>query len=82
MPPGKARTLVWEVFRHSPEEARLNRPHRPTPRRDCGHQVEPDPAEQAERYGAEMMMPDWHELCAVLQMRQPRNRHVVTGRRR
>jgi hypothetical protein len=26
--------------------------------RDCRHQVEPDPAEMAERYGAEMSVPD------------------------
>jgi hypothetical protein len=25
---------------------------------DCHHQVEPDPAEMAERYGAEMTVPD------------------------
>src|SRR2546430_5594560 len=29
--------------------------------RDCRHQVEPDPAEQAQRYGAEMTLPDWCE---------------------
>ena len=27
--------------------------------RDCGHQVEPDPAEQAQRYGADMPVLDW-----------------------
>jgi hypothetical protein len=27
----------------------------------CGHQVEPDPAEMAARYGAETSMLDWHE---------------------
>jgi Zn finger protein HypA/HybF involved in hydrogenase expression len=26
---------------------------------DCRHQVEPDPAEMAERYGAETTVPDW-----------------------
>jgi hypothetical protein len=26
----------------------------------CRHQVEPDPAEMAERYGAEMAVLDWH----------------------
>jgi hypothetical protein len=25
----------------------------------CGHRVEPDPAEQAERYGAETAVPEW-----------------------
>jgi hypothetical protein len=28
--------------------------------RACGRQVEPDPAEMAERYGAEMAVPHWH----------------------
>jgi hypothetical protein len=27
---------------------------------DCRHQVEPDPAEMAERYGARTTVPDWH----------------------
>jgi Zn finger protein HypA/HybF involved in hydrogenase expression len=27
---------------------------------DCRHQVEPDPAEMAERSGAEMAVLDWH----------------------
>ena len=27
--------------------------------KDCRHQVEPDPAEMAERYGAETTVPDW-----------------------
>ena len=27
---------------------------------DCKHQVEPDPPEMAERYGAEMPVPEWH----------------------
>jgi hypothetical protein len=29
--------------------------------RGCGHQVEPDPAEMATRYGAETLVPDWRE---------------------
>jgi hypothetical protein len=35
--------------------------------RDCRHQVEPDPAEQAERYGADMPVPDWRErlVCSA-----------------
>jgi Zn finger protein HypA/HybF involved in hydrogenase expression len=28
---------------------------------DCQRQVEPAPAEMAERYGAEMTVPDWHK---------------------
>jgi hypothetical protein len=27
--------------------------------KDCRHQVEPDPAEMAQRYGAETTAPDW-----------------------
>jgi hypothetical protein len=27
--------------------------------KDCQHQVEPDPAEMAERYGADTTVPDW-----------------------
>jgi hypothetical protein len=27
----------------------------------CQHQIEPDPAELAERYGAEATVPDWRE---------------------
>jgi Zn finger protein HypA/HybF involved in hydrogenase expression len=51
----------------------------------CGHQVEPDPAEHARRYGAGTIVPDWrqrlvcsrcgsHEidLVATGTMRQPR----------
>src|SRR5262249_35705875 len=32
----------------------------------CRHRVEPDPAEMAERYGADMAVPDWKErlVCA------------------
>lgn len=28
---------------------------------DCRHQVEPDPAEMAERCGTEMTVPDWQK---------------------
>jgi hypothetical protein len=27
----------------------------------CGHQVEPDPAEMAARYGADMAVPNWRD---------------------
>ena|SRR5271155_4399394 len=35
--------------------------------RECGRQVEPDPAEMAERYGAETTVPDWRErlVCSA-----------------
>jgi hypothetical protein len=29
--------------------------------KDCQHQVEPDPAKMAARYGAETPVPDWRE---------------------
>jgi hypothetical protein len=29
--------------------------------KDCRHQVEPDPAEMAERYGAATTVQDWYE---------------------
>jgi hypothetical protein len=33
----------------------------------CHHQVEPDPAEQAQRYGAEIAVPEWRErvVCSA-----------------
>lgn len=40
---------------------------------DCRHQVEPDPAEMAERYGAETTVPD--QAARVLSMRQPERPH-------
>ena len=41
----------------------------------CQHQVEPDPAEMAQRYGAETPVLDWRERMVSSQMRQPRNRY-------
>ena len=38
-----------------------------------GHQVEPDLAEMAARYGAETPVLDWREAC-VLALRQPQGR--------
>jgi hypothetical protein len=29
--------------------------------KDCRHQIEPDPVEMAQRYGAETTVPDWRE---------------------
>lgn len=40
-----------------------------------GHQVEPDPAEHARRYGAAMTEPDWQKRLVCFGLRQPRNRH-------
>jgi DNA-directed RNA polymerase subunit RPC12/RpoP len=40
--------------------------------RECGHQVEPDPAETAARYGAETPVLDWRErlVCSRCGSRQ------------
>ena len=43
--------------------------------KDCQHQVEPDPAETASRYGAEMPVRDRREPLVMLPLRQPRNRY-------
>jgi hypothetical protein len=42
--------------------------------RECGRQVEPDPAEMAARYGAGTPVPDWREPAGLFQMRQPAGR--------
>jgi Zn finger protein HypA/HybF involved in hydrogenase expression len=40
--------------------------------KDCRHQIEPDPAELAQRYGAETTVPDWRErlICSQCGSRQ------------
>jgi hypothetical protein len=45
----------------------------------CGHQVEPDPAEMAERLRRELSVPDWHQrlVCSACGSRQVD--FVVTG---
>jgi len=45
----------------------------------CQHQVEPDPAEQAERYGTEMPVLEWRErlICSLCGSREIDM--VVTG---
>jgi hypothetical protein len=50
---------------------------------DCSHQVEPDPVEMADRYGAEMMaIPDWHERLVCGRCGSRRVDFVVTGTER
>jgi hypothetical protein len=49
---------------------------------DCRHQVEPDPAEMAERYGAKMTVPDWRGRLACGRCRSRRVDMVVTGTER
>jgi hypothetical protein len=46
--------------------------------RDCSHQVEPDPVEQAERYGAEMTLPDWQARLVCSQCGGPQGRSDLT----
>jgi hypothetical protein len=50
--------------------------------RDCRHQVEPDPAEMAERYGAETTVPDWRRRLVCSQCGSRNVDMVVTGTRR
>jgi hypothetical protein len=49
---------------------------------DCWHRVDLDPAEMAERYGAEMTVPEWRErlVCSACGSRHVD--FVVTGERR
>ena len=47
--------------------------------RECGHKVEPDPDAMAERYGAEMTVPDWRERLVCSGCGQPTGRY---GRQR
>ena len=49
---------------------------------DCRHQVEPDPAERAERYGAEMTVPDWHVRLVCSQCGNRQMDLVVSGTER
>jgi DNA-directed RNA polymerase subunit RPC12/RpoP len=48
----------------------------------CGHQVEPAPAAMAERYGAELAVPDWRKRLVCSKCGSRRVDMVVTGERR
>ena len=48
----------------------------------CGHQVEPDAAEMAERYGAELAVPDWRERLVCSKCGGREVDFVVTGTER
>jgi hypothetical protein len=48
----------------------------------CGYRTEPDPAEMAARYGAEMTVPDWRERLRCSNCRSRQVDMVVTGARR
>jgi len=50
--------------------------------KDCRHQIEPDPAEMAERYGAEMTVPDWAARLVCSQCGSRNVSMVVSGTRR
>jgi Zn finger protein HypA/HybF involved in hydrogenase expression len=50
--------------------------------RDCSHQIEPDPAEQAERYGAKMTLLDWHARLVCSKCGSREIDMVVTGTKR
>jgi hypothetical protein len=45
----------------------------------CRHQVEPDPAEMAERYGAEMTVPEWRKRLVCSQLAAKDVDMVVSG---
>jgi hypothetical protein len=49
---------------------------------DCRHQVEPDPAEMAERYGAETTVIDWHARLTCSSCGSRHIDFVVTGTER
>jgi hypothetical protein len=48
----------------------------------CGHQVEPDPAEMAERYGADVPVRDWCDRLACSKCGSRQADMVVTGTER
>jgi hypothetical protein len=50
--------------------------------KDCRHKVEPDPAEMAERYGAETTLPDWSKRLISSQCGSRNINMVVSGARR
>jgi hypothetical protein len=52
------------------------------PSRARWHQVEPDPAEQAQRYGAEMTLPEWRERLVCSKCGSREIDMVVTGTNR
>jgi Zn finger protein HypA/HybF involved in hydrogenase expression len=49
---------------------------------DCRHQVEPDPADMADRYGAETTVPEWHKRLVCSRCGSRRVDMVVTGTER
>jgi Zn finger protein HypA/HybF involved in hydrogenase expression len=47
--------------------------------KDCNHQIEPDSAEMAQRYGAATTVPDWRERLICSQCGSRQIDMVVTG---
>ena len=47
--------------------------------KDCRHQIEPDAAEMAQRYGAETPVPDWRDRLVCSQCGSREVDMVVTG---
>jgi hypothetical protein len=47
--------------------------------KECRHQVEPDPAEMATRYGAEPSVLDWRERLVCSRCGGPQVDMVLTG---
>jgi hypothetical protein len=50
--------------------------------KECQHQVEPDPAAMAARYGAETPVPDWRERLVCSKCGNADIDMVVTGTKR
>jgi hypothetical protein len=50
--------------------------------KSCQHQVEPDPAEMATRYGAETPVPDWRAKLVCSKCSSREADMVVTGTKR
>jgi hypothetical protein len=50
--------------------------------KDCQHQVEPDPADTAARYGAETPVPDWRERLVCSRCGSRQADMIVSGARR
>jgi hypothetical protein len=50
--------------------------------KECGHQVEPDPAEMARRYGAETSVLEWRERLVCSRYSGRQIDMVATGDRR
>jgi hypothetical protein len=60
---------VGDAPRRSADDARQRRHGACAPYRvckECRHQVEPDPAAMADRYGGATTVPEWHERKSLV----------------